>query len=63
MIFKFEKQTKKNHSYAILNYKCSAKKTTGQWTYTYGQGDQRVKADNKISFYCKVRESCEQNPV
>ena len=32
----------KIHNYAILNYKYSAKKTTGQWTYIYGQDDQRV---------------------
>ena len=42
MIFTFEKQTKKNLNYAILNFKCSAKKTTGQWTDMYVQGDQRV---------------------
>ena len=29
--------------HAILNYKYTAKKTTGQRTYIYGQGDQRVK--------------------
>ena len=47
----------KYHNYTILNYKCSARKTTGQWTYIYGQGDQRVnegQENQKISWILKL---------
>ena len=42
MIFTFEKKKLKKYNSAILNYKCSAKETTGQWMDIYVQGDQRV---------------------
>ena len=46
MIFTFEKQTKRDHNYAILNCKCSAKKRTGQRMDIYIQGDERVKNEH-----------------
>ena len=45
----------KIHNYEILNYKYSAKKTTGQWTYIYGQGDQRVKVAHSARIQRSVR--------
>ena len=46
----------KIHNYAILKCKYSAKKTTGQWTYIYGQGDQRVKI-YCVTFYHKNKNN------
>ena len=37
------KNKQKNHNYVVLNYKCTAKKTIGQWMDIYITGDQGVK--------------------
>ena len=44
----------KIHNFAIFNYKCSVKKTAGQWTYIYVQGDQRVKEHKKCVRPCSL---------
>ena len=45
----------KIHKYAILNYKYSAKKTTGQWMYIFVQGDQRVNSIVNSSYSTTIR--------
>ena len=53
----------KIHNYAILKYKYSAKKTTGQWTYIYGQGDQRVNMPWNVILIVYLKTSSEMHYV